>query len=115
MKPTTVLVAALGVEVAGEAQLRLRFKHRSPACAGVDPDIEDVGLAAELRAAAASALRVRGQNSFGLAVIPCIGAVLVKELDDARIGVGRLERLIALLTQKQCDGHAPDTLAGDAP
>src|ERR1700748_384086 len=113
MEPPAVLVAALGIEVAGEAQLGLRFQNGCPACAGVDPDIEDVGLAAELGAAAAGCrtLHAAGQELLRRPVVPGVGAMLLEELDDARICVGRLERLIAFPTEEERDGHAPDALA----
>ena len=73
-----MLITALGVEVAGEAQLRLRFEYGGPTGAGIDPDVEDVRLAAELGAAAirCSALRASGQNGFGCPVVPEVYAIV---------------------------------------
>ena len=48
MEPAAVLVSALGVEVGGEVEFGLEFEDGVPACAGLEPDVEDVHLFAEL-------------------------------------------------------------------
>src|ERR1700748_2026398 len=106
-----MLIAAFEVEIAGETQLGLGLQNCRPTGSGVDPDVKDVGLAAELRAAAVRARRACRQHLLCRAVVPCIGAVLLEQLNDACIRLRRLQWLVALLAQEERDGHTPDTLA----
>ncbi len=55
VKPAAMLVAAFGVEVGGEAELGFGVEHGVPACAALEPDVEDVHLLAELHDGAAVA------------------------------------------------------------
>ena len=55
LEPAAVLVAAFGVEVGGEVEFGFVLEHGEPACAGLEPDVEDVHLLAELFAAAVGA------------------------------------------------------------
>ena len=52
LEPAAVLVAAFGVEVGGEVQLGFDVEDGVPAGAGLEPDVEDVHLFAELCVAA---------------------------------------------------------------
>ncbi len=62
MEPAAVLVAAFGVEVGGAVEFGLEVEDGVPACAGLEPDVEDVHLFAELVAAAGGAGRALGQQ-----------------------------------------------------
>ena len=72
VEPAAVLVAAFEVEV-GRAQLKLRrLDARATACptgAGVEPDVEDVGLFAELCAAAVARTCAFGGQELGDGVV----------------------------------------------
>ena len=55
VEPAAVLVAAFGVEVGGGVELGFEVEDGVPACAGFEPDVEDVHLFAELFVAAGGA------------------------------------------------------------
>ena len=55
VEPAAVLVAALGVEVGGGVEFGLEVEDGVPACAGFEPDVEDVRLFAETLCAAGRA------------------------------------------------------------
>ncbi len=52
MEPAAMLVAAFGVEIGGGAELGFEVEDSVPACAGFEPDVEDVGFFAEFFVAA---------------------------------------------------------------
>ena len=58
VEPAAMLVAAFGVEVGGEVAFGL--EDSVPACAGLEPDVEDVGLFTEFFVAARAAGCVLG-------------------------------------------------------
>ena len=55
VEPAAMLVAAFGVEVGGGVELGFEVEDGVPACAGFEPDVEDVHLFAELFVAAGAA------------------------------------------------------------
>ncbi len=63
-----MLVAAFGVEVGGGVEFGFEVEDGVPACAGFEPDVEDVRLFAELSVAAAGAGGVLWQQSGRLRV-----------------------------------------------
>ena len=114
VEPAAVLVGALEIEVSGCAQPGAPLEHRGVAHAGVEPDVEDVALLAERRAAAAAA-EARRQQLGDRPREPCVGTLA---LDDRRHVVGDLRRqmgLAAVLAEDGDDRHAPQPLARDTP
>src|SRR5216683_2858531 len=109
-----MLVSAFGVEVGGPVQFGLEVEDGVPACAGLEPDVEDVHLLAELFVAA-GALRSPGQECGCVVDVPGVGAFFFEEIDDALVDGLVVERGMALLAEEDRDGYAPDALAGDAP
>jgi hypothetical protein len=116
VEPAAVLVAALGVEIGGEVELGFGFEDGVPACAGLEPDVEDVHLLAELGAAAGTwqASFQLGQQALRRVDVPGVGASRLKR-STMLLLIGVVERLVALFAEEDGDGHAPDALAGDAP
>ena len=47
-----MLVAAFGVEIGGRTEFGFEVEDGVPACAGLEPDVENVGFFAELVVAA---------------------------------------------------------------
>ncbi len=114
VEPAAVLVSALGVEVGGEVEFGLEVEDGVPACAGLEPDVEDVHLLAELFVAAGAGCAF-GQEGGCVVDVPGVGAFFFEEIDDAVVDGLIVERLVALLAEEDSDGDAPDALAGDAP
>ena len=52
LEPAAVLITALGIEIGGGGEFGLVLEDGMPACAGFEPDVEDVHLFAELFVAA---------------------------------------------------------------
>ena len=86
-----------------------------PACSGLEPDVEDVHLLAEVVAAAGGTGSSGGQQGSDMVRIPGVGAFLMEELDDALVDLFVIERRMALLAHEDGVGHAPDALPRDGP
>ena len=86
-----------------------------PACAGLEPDVEDVHLFAELFVAADGQAVSLGRSVGGFVAVPGVGAFFFEEIDDGLVDGLVVEGLVALVAEEDGDGDAPDALAGDAP
>ena len=116
VEPAAVLVAAFEVEVGGPVQVGVDVEDGEPACAGVEPDVEDVRLFAERGAAAVSAGRSGGKQSRRRRVVCQASAPSWSKRSTMLLLSAVIdERLVALLAEEDGDGHAPDALAADAP
>ena len=115
MEPAAVLVAAFGVEVGGGVEFGLEVEDGVPACAGLEPDVEDVHLFAEFFVAAGGTGVFLGQKGGGFVGVPGVGAFFFEEVDDALVDGFVVEGLAALVAEEDGDGDTPDALAGDAP
>src|ERR1700730_3144514 len=109
-----MLVSALGVEVGGGVEFAVDVEDGVPACSGLEPDVEDVHLLAEL-GAATDAGGLGGQQVGGGVDVPGVRAFLVKAVDDGFVDCRIVERGVAALAEEDGDRDAPDALAGDAP
>ena len=111
LEPTAVLVAALEVQLARETDAA-RAKHRVPAAAGLEPDIEDVAALAEGRQVepgrCIGILRrvVAGQEFLCGELEPGIAALLREDRGDRTDARGRHERA-AVGAQERRDRQAP--------
>ena len=115
MEPAAMLVAAFGVEVGGEVEFGFEVEDGVPACAGFEPDVEDVHLFAEFFAAAGGAGGAFGQEGCCFVGVPGVGAFVFEEVDDALVDGFVVERGRGIFAEEDGDGDAPDALAGDAP
>ena len=115
MEPAAILIAAFHVKIRGPRQIVGRGEHGQMARSGIEPDVQDIGFLAELRAAALGA-GYAGRQQFGRgALVPDVGGVLGKELHDAVQDFAVGERFAAMVAVEDDDGHAPHTLARNAP
>ncbi len=86
-----MLVAALGVEVGGDvgfgaAEVGVGVEDGVPGGAGLEPDVEDVHLLAEVVFCAAVVAGGAGGKELGDVVgVPGVGALFFEELDDERL------------------------------
>ncbi len=110
-----MLVAAFGVEVGRGVEFGFEIEDGVPACAGLEPDVEDVDLFAELLVAAAATGGAFGEQSGGFVDVPGVGALFSEEIDDALVDGFVVEGLAAFVAEEDGDGDAPDALARDAP
>ena len=94
VEPAAVLVGAFDIEVGGEALLGVADKDGVPADAGVEPDIEDVGLFAEFGAGAVRALCSGEENLLGGFRVPGFDAFGFKERDDRAVDGRVIERRV---------------------
>ena len=86
-----------------------------PACAGLEPDVEDVHLFAELCAAAAAQAVPAGSRVGDVVVYQASAPSLSKRSTMLLVDGVSLSGFVALVAEEDGDGHAPDALAGDAP
>ena len=114
MKPAAVLISALEINVGWPGQIRLMPEHGDVAGTGFEPDVDDIGLFAEFSSATFAALGSSGK-CVGFGRIPGIGAEAAEEVNHFAIERRIIQRLAATFAQEHGDGHAPDTLARDAP
>ena len=121
-EPAAVLVAAFGVEVGagvwiagGLLRVGVEVEDGVGAGAGLEPDVEDVHLFAELGVAAGLAGGSGGQDLFGGVDVPGVGGLFDEEVDDEFVDGGVFEGLAAFAAEEDGDGDSPDALAGDAP
>ncbi|MEJ7600502.1 MAG: hypothetical protein WKG01_21515 [Kofleriaceae bacterium] len=114
-----MLVGALEVQInvaVVGAIASARF-HREPRHAGLEPDVDDVLLAFELRAglAAAPALGAGGQQIDDLAGPPCVGALELEDRGDVIHGVCARVRGLARAAVERRDRRAPQALPRQHP
>ncbi len=100
---------------AGQGRPIALVEHGEMARAGIEPDVENVVLLAEVAAAALGAGVPSGSSSAAVRSIPDVGGVLAEEVDDAVENGAIGQRLAAGVAIEDDDGHAPDALARDAP
>ncbi len=81
---------------------------------GVEPNVHGVSFFVE-GAAATFTLDIVGQDFGGIQLKPGVRAALTEQLGDNLNRPLVHQRLAAVLTEENRDGHAPDTLAGNAP
>ena len=117
MEPAAVLVRAFQVQVGRETGLLALLDDRGIAGAGVEPDVQDVGLALPVAAAAFGAGQAGGHDLLHGRLEPVVAAglvlgVLVADVIDP---LGVEPGLVAVLADQRGDGHAPVALARDAP
>src|SRR5271170_958824 len=110
-----MLVAALGVEVGGEVKLGFLLEDGVPAGTGLEPDVEDVHLFAELLVAAGEAGDVFGNERGCVVDVPGVCALFLEEVDDGLVDDLIVKWSVALFAEEDGDGDTPDALAGDAP
>src|SRR5947207_6899340 len=79
LEPAAVLVRSLEVHLGRPADPGPRLEHRRVAAPGVEPDVEDVRLLPEPRAAALRAPRARRQEARRPARVPLVGALSLTE------------------------------------
>ena len=115
LEPAAVLIAAFEIDVGRPRQVGTDREHGLVARSGIEPDVEDVHLALEARAAAGRARQTLRDEFLGRPLVPGIGAVGVEDarglLDERR----RRDRLAAFRAIDGRDRHTPRTLARDAP
>ena len=80
MEPAAVLVAALEVHVGGPLQFRPNREHGLVAGARVEPHVEDVALALEVRAAAVRAGEAVWQELLDRTLVPGVRAMLQEDV-----------------------------------
>ena len=85
----------------GGLELRIGFADGKPACAGVEPDVENVGFLAEILAAAVRAGGAGGQQSGDVGGVPGLDAFALEEVDDLAIERGVDDRLVALSSHRK--------------
>src|SRR6185503_13991719 len=101
------------VEVGREA-VTGAVEDAPPRGARLEPDVEDVGLAAPRRPAAGAAQPGRREVPR-LAREPGVGALLRHDVADVPDERGGARRLVAALAVQRRDRDAPRPLARDAP
>src|ERR1035438_1633078 len=125
MEPAAVLVAAFEIEALravsvlegfiGGFKVGIGLANREPACAGVEPDVENVGFLAEGLASAMHTGSVDRQQGGGIRGVPGLDAFAFKEVNDGAVK-GRVEDgLLAAFAHEYGDVGAPDALPPDAP
>src|ERR1043166_1927518 len=112
VKPAAMLIVPFEINLRRPAELLAALEYRDVRAAGVEPDVEDIVLAAERRVAAAARLVVEVGDR---PLVPRVRALFAKGFDDSREQIGRGHGLIALLAEEHRDRDAPQTLARDDP
>ena len=74
MEPAALLVATFEVEIGGSFEAGFGVEDGAPACAGIEPDIEDVGFLAEVVAAASGAFGSGGEQRVWGVLMPGFGS-----------------------------------------
>src|SRR6185437_3090156 len=92
-----------------------RSQHGKLARSGIEPDVENIVLFAEGRAAALRAARLGTGQFLGALLEPDVGCFFGEQLHHAIENPAVDQRLLALLAIKRENRHAPDALARDAP
>ena len=81
--------------------------------AGLEPDVEDVHLLAELGVRASERQAVpAGRSCSGCVDVPGVGGLAGEEVDDGFVDGRIAEGLAAFAAEEDGDGDAPDALAG---
>ncbi len=101
---------------AGQVRSRPRREHRLVARAGVEPDVEDVALALERRAAARSQVKPGGTNVVGRRARTRRRRLSCSKTAAARSTIAGVSiDVAARLAGERGNRHAPGALARDAP
>src|SRR5215472_5279781 len=85
------------------------------AASGLEPDIDDVSLLAELRLTTARAPGPRRKNFLHAARVPGIGTLASEQRHHGAVDLFGFKQFPTGFTEKHCDGHAPHALPGDTP
>src|SRR5262249_44301474 len=115
LKPAAVLVAAFEIHVRRPGQLRPEGQHSLMARPGVEPDVEDVSLALERRAAAVRTFQTDREELFNRPLPPSHRPVRV---EYRRRLLDQFRRHDCRAARGAVDGgnrHAPHPLPRDAP
>src|ERR1017187_3043489 len=96
-------------------QLCVAFAYGIPACAGVEPDVENVSLVSESLPAAVSTNRAGRKQRRDIRCVPCLSAMLLEQLHYLAVERRVQDGFLAAFAQEDSNGHAPDALAADAP
>ena len=91
------------------------FANGKPTDAGIEPDVENVGLFAEAFAAAVCTGHAFGQHRVARDRMPGLRALAVEEVDNLAVQRCVENRLIASVAQEHCNRNTPDALTADAP
>src|ERR1700735_1407152 len=95
VEPAAMLVATLGVEIGGGVEFGFKIEHGVPACAGLEPYVEDVHLFAELFVAAGRAFGIPREQGRSFVFVPGVSAFFSEEIDDASVDGFVVERFTA--------------------
>src|ERR1035437_7741507 len=125
MEPATVLIAAFEVQALRAVlvlevrvdgfELIIGLADGIPTGAGVEPNVENVGLLAEGLPATVHTSCIGRKQRCRLGRVPRFHAMLLKQLHDLAVKRRIKDGLLAAFAQEYCDGHAPNALAADAP
>ena len=111
LEPAAVLIASLEIHVRRPAELRRAGKDRFMARSRIEPDVEDVPLAFERRAAAGGARKSLRQEFLDGAFVPGVSVVLLEHRRGLRDERRRQDRFTARRTIDRRDRHTPGALA----
>src|SRR5699024_1008030 len=115
LEPAAVLIEALQVHV-GRPEALVALHGREVGGARVKPAVQGVLLPGKAGGAAAVGAGVAvGEDLFGGALIPGVGALGGEEVGDGLDGLLVADGLAAVLAVEHRDGKTPPPLAGDAP
>src|ERR1019366_6421452 len=114
-EPSTMLIAALQVQVGGPGKTGLTTQHRLIARTGIEPHVKEVHLPPKTRSSALRALSSGGKNRLRRMFVPGVGAFASKHLDHRAIRRRVIEKFLAGFALKHRDRYAPDALARNTP
>src|ERR1700682_4039908 len=115
MEPAAMLVVPFEIDLARPVELGALAQHGDVRAAGVEPDVEDVALFPERRAAALRAALSGLEEVLRRPLVPGVGTLVQEVLLYFLEELGRGDGLIALVAIENGDRHAPEPLARDAP
>ena len=107
VEPTAVLVAALEIDVRVPAELGTPLEDGLPARPRIEPDVEHVGLATELRSTARGAAGAGGNEVSGGPREPRVAAFPREDRGDVLAEGLTRERLLTSLAVERDHGNAP--------
>ncbi len=110
-----MLIRTFQVEIGRPRQFLPLLHHRRVTDAGIEPDVKDVFLLAEGRAATGGTGAPLGKKGGPILLEPEIRPFLLHPAGDFFEEVGGNETLAAVDTGEDRNRHAPGPLAGDAP
>src|ERR1700676_3942610 len=121
MEPAAMLIPAFEIEafraasalegLVGGLKLGIGLANGEPACAGVEPDVENVGFLAKGLASAMNTGGAARQQGGRIRGVPGLDAFTFKEADDGPIECRVEDGLLAAFAHEYRDRNAPDALA----